>query len=460
MRIRSKHICNKRCYFQKYFSWIVILIALMTGSVRGATYYVDPVQGDMGNDGSATRPWRTLEEVFAAGLIETRVYAQTPYKTGSPLKVRNKGGAVKGGDTILLRSGDHGKVWIRGAYNTESITIAAEKGHRPKLTSIMLSAASKWALKGLTVSPEGSGDSKRRTLIMVESHGWHGPSSEVKIENCRVYSVQNSSKWSKEDWNQLACDGISVNGPRMVVRKNRIRNIAMGIVASGNKNLVEHNLIENFSRDGIRHGGGDDVIFQYNTVKNCFDVSDNHDDGFQSYTGKSVSKRVILRGNVILNTDNPKQKFLGKLQGIGCFDGPYVDWVVENNVVLVSHYHGITLDTAQNCRIVNNTSLDITDEMPAWIRLSGKSSGCIVRNNLSRSFATQADPKVSADHNLIIGNPGDLFQDYKRYNVHLKSGSPAIDTGSAEEAPKKDADGKPRPQGKGYDVGAYEFRGK
>ena len=436
---------------------VMILGMLVVGSVGGATYYVDPGQGDGGNDGSALRPWRTLEELFEQGLIETREYAQKPYKDGTPFKVKNSGGVVKGGDTILLRSGDHGKVWIRGAYNTDTITIAAAKGHRPKLTSIMLSAASKWALKGLIVSPEKSGDTKRRTLIAVESHGWHGPSSEVGIENCQVYSAGDSSKWSREDWNKLACDGISVKGSRMMVRKNVIRNVAMGIVSGGDKNRVEHNVIENFSRDGIRHGGGDDVIFQYNTVKNCYDVSNNHDDGFQSYTGKSVSKRVVLRGNVILNTDNPKQKFLGKLQGIGCFDGPYVDWIVENNVVLVSHYHGITLDEAQNCRIVNNTTLDITGEMPAWIRLSGKSIGCIVRNNLSRSIATQADPKVNADHNLIIGNPADLFQDYKHHNVRLKSGSEAIDAGTDRLAPKTDADGKPRPRGKGYDMGAYEY---
>jgi len=134
-----------------------------------------------------------------------------------------------------------------------------------------------------------------------------------------------------------------------------------------------------------------------------------------------------------------------------------VDWIVENNVVLVSHYHGITLDQAKNCRIVNNTTLDITGEMPAWIRLSGKSSGCIVRNNLSRSIATKADPEVRADHNLIIGNPADWFEDYKHHNVHLKSDSPAVDAGTAKMAPKKDADGKPRPQGKGYDAGAYEY---
>ncbi|RZN38004.1 MAG: hypothetical protein EFT35_05375 [Methanophagales archaeon ANME-1-THS] len=36
-------------------------------------------------------------------------------------------------------------------------------------------------------------------------------------------------------------------------------------------------------------------------------------------------------------------------------------------------------------------------------------------------------------------------------------GSPAIDTGSAGDAPRDDFDGNPRPHGTGYDIGCYEF---
>jgi len=43
-------------------------------------------------------------------------------------------------------------------------------------------------------------------------------------------------------------------------------------------------------------------------------------------------------------------------------------------------------------------------------------------------------------------------------DLHLKSGSPCIDTGTATGAPDTDIEGKPRPLGKGYDMGAYEFQ--
>ncbi len=53
-------------------------------------------------------------------------------------------------------------------------------------------------------------------------------------------------------------------------------------------------------------------------------------------------------------------------------------------------------------------------------------------------------------------NADPLFVGYP--NLHLKSGSPCIDTGTATGAPSDDLDGNPRPSDLGYDMGAYEFQ--
>jgi parallel beta-helix repeat protein len=51
-----------------------------------------------------------------------------------------------------------------------------------------------------------------------------------------------------------------------------------------------------------------------------------------------------------------------------------------------------------------------------------------------------------------------LFVDLANGNYYLQAGSPCIDSGTSEGAPSTDIDGIPRPQGAGYDMGAYERR--
>jgi hypothetical protein len=48
------------------------------------------------------------------------------------------------------------------------------------------------------------------------------------------------------------------------------------------------------------------------------------------------------------------------------------------------------------------------------------------------------------------------FVDPQQHDFHLRPGSPAIDAGLADRAPRADLEGRPRPQGAGFDLGAYE----
>lgn len=49
-----------------------------------------------------------------------------------------------------------------------------------------------------------------------------------------------------------------------------------------------------------------------------------------------------------------------------------------------------------------------------------------------------------------------LFVDAANGDVRLQEGSPCIDTGTAEDAPDVNIEGTVRPQGVGFDMGAYE----
>jgi len=442
---------------------------LLSVSVMSAEFYVDPENGDPGGDGSAGNPWRTIQEVVEANLIESREWESYPYQDGLLLVAKNPGAPIKAGDTIWLRSGYHGEMIIHSYYNDDIITIAAELGQAPRLKRAQIRSSSHWNVRGLHISPEYAPQYEAVTLFDLEHNYSRGPIHDIVVEDCRLQSVASVSAWSVDDWNSLACNGFSVEGENMTVRNNTLKNVSVGISVGARHSLIEGNLVENFAGDGLR-GLGDHTVFQYNTVKNCYDVNANHDDGFQSWslgddgvgTGEVVG--IVLRGNTIINYEDPGQPHRGTLQGIGCFDGMFVDWVVENNVIITDHWHVITLLGARDCRIVNNTVIDLNDQSPGppWVRIGNhkdgtQSTGGVIRNNLTTSISIDDGVEVAEDHNLIIENSDDLFVDAAAKDLHLLEGCEAVDTGSPDLAPIIDLEGVLRPQGEGVDIGAYEY---
>lgn len=447
---------------------ILVTLAAVTAAMA-TTFYVDPQNGSADGDGSPARPWLSLRQVVDGNLIATQQWSTYPYVAPGVLQARNATAPVKAGDTLLLRSGCHDSVLIQRAYNADWITIAAQPGHHPVLRNIRFTAAQKWRLQGVTVSPEACGTFRELTLVQVESHNYSGPARYIEVEACTLYSVWNSAVWTIDDWNNRCSDGLSSSGRHITFRNNYLRNVNFGISMSDDSCQVIGNTVENFAGDGLR-GVANDLLFQGNTVMNCYDVNANHDDGFQSWAdsggtvGQGAVYRVSLIGNRIIGYTDVGQPFRGTLQGIGCFDGFYDGWVIENNVIVTDHWHGITLLGARNCRIVNNTVCDLNDTSPGppWISIgdhknTSPSSNCIVRNNLTTDLNVTARPTVTVDHNIELRDPDLYFVDHAARDMRLIANCPAIDSGSATSAPSTDIRGVPRPQGTGIDIGAYEY---
>lgn len=461
---------------QNYFYFTLLALIVLTthsASAQAATFHVDPTSGksaEEGGTGTAANPWRTLEEVYNEGLIETRDWSSLPYQPGASYRVVNSGAPIKAGDTIRLRSGYHGEFVVSGGYNSAPITIVAESGHTPRLSRILFRAAQHWVVRGVSISPSYAPSYSKTTLVDIDNHNFRGPSSDITIENSELFSMQDSSAWTAADWLALAPNAITVDGDRSKILGNTIRNIRFGISVNGESVTVRGNRISNFGGDGLR-GLGDYGLFENNIVENAFKIDDNHDDGFQSWSfgpggvGTGEVRGVVLRGNTFINNRDPNQPLKTPFQGIGCFDGYFVDWIIENNVVIVNHWHGITLMGARNSRIVNNTVIDVYDGTPgpSWIRIAphkngSSGTGNIVRNNLASNFANSG-PGITEDNNLQVSDPGLHFVDPTTFNFRLKADSSAIDAGSALNAPAFDRDGVSRPQGNAVDLGAFELPG-
>lgn len=381
-----------------------LLLLFAVATARAATYYCDPAIGTPEGDGSAERPWRTLEQVIQARLFQTR------NQTG---KASHSNAIIRPGDTVLLRSGWHGVLSIPGGYNEQPITIAAAPGQSPHVGWIEIGGGKNWIVRGLTVSPSLAPAPLAKVpheLVMLGEHGGE-ESADLVVEDCFVYSVLETANWTGRDWVEKPASGIWLgrHGRHHNARNNYVLNTRFGIQLCAPDCLAEGNVVVNFSADGMR-ATRDGQVLQYNVIRNNFvgsrDGDDNHDDGIQVFlfnVGTGTVRDVTLRGNIIIARETDGLPLPNPLQGIGCFDGPLVRFLVEDNVVCVNHYHGISLYDAQECTIRNNTCFSRwTDRARPWIMLGQKKNqagGNTVRNNVAHSFNFKDDAQVKAERN-------------------------------------------------------------
>jgi hypothetical protein len=399
-------------------------------------FYCDPVNGNINNDGSLESPWPSLSAIFAADK------------------------AVPPGSTIYLFDGYHGAPMIKG-YNASTVYIVPYEDAVPTCSLLRFTdESSNWDMSGVTISPELGGTS---TGIIVGIDGEYNI-----LRDAEVYTVADTSAWDADMWVSSARDGVSVGGDYCELLDTTILNTRWSIFMGGDYAAVRRCTIQNFSKDGIRPTGN------YQIVEDCYiadsyDVDSNHDDGIQSYTDpNNPLVGCIIRRNTIIQSTDPNRPLNGGCQGIGLFDGFFDDWIIENNVVIVSDWEGIAIYGARGCKIVNNTSIDLnrTGLGRAWIRISPHKNGTpstdnLVRNNLTSDVYWRTQSSATIDHNIEVDDSADLGAYFVNFptDLRLVEGSSAIDAGTNVEAPDEDITGETRLSGSNttVDIGAYEY---
>jgi parallel beta-helix repeat protein len=117
---------------------------------------------------------------------------------------------------------------------------------------------------------------------------------------------------------------------------------------------------------------------------------------------------------------------------------------------------GIYVQGGSNLQIYNNT---VFGNAARGIYVASDTTGSVVRNNVVHQNAggnfVNNGTNVSASHNLLGVDP--LFANPSGGDFRLQPGSPAIDVGTTIAIVVSDLRGMLRPQGSGFDVGAYEF---
>jgi hypothetical protein len=177
----------------------------------------------------------------------------------------------------------------------------------------------------------------------------------------------------------------------------------------------------------------------------------NHDDG------------MSLRGHGVTIINNV---FSGFRSGwaIQSADGAS-DWLIANNTFSQPNPNRrgqiILWRANTNFTIANNIFYEPQDAAVVLSPCSSKTN-VVVRNNISTAdMVYDADTgrnrcqQVQVTQNRVSTDPH--LVDPDRLNFRLMEDSPAIDIADPSVAAIVDHDGSPRPQGKGYDIGAFEF---
>jgi hypothetical protein len=420
----------------------------------GKSFYVDPVNGSSMGDGSAAKPWRTLAEVVSSSKIETKEYVK-PYTAAGATRMKNQGAPVKPGDTLYLRTGNHGAVTLNGYVNDAFLLIKAEPGQTPRLERLNIVSSSRILVEGVTVTPAAPGGN----LVMLEDQNVNGPVKNIVLARNNVHTTLDTSAYTAASW-LGASSGIFSTGACTTIVGNIVRNVRFGITILGEDSVMDANVVDNYSGDGLRLNASRTTA-RHNVITNATlseEAGDsNHDDGIQSFNLESGSfDDMTIDGNVILESTDATRKFPASTQGIGIFDGLYTRLNVINNVVSVTYYQGIGILGANDSLIAHNT---VVGHPQSWVGIfdakgGRKPTNSYVRNNIGFKVVGGS----ATDKNIEISNPAQHFVtfDYatKRYDFHLLPTSTAKKGGSATGGPAVDIEGKVRANPPS--VGAYE----
>ena len=427
--------------FNRFWLVATTLVILSAGSLSAqTTHYVAPIGANTSGapDGTAANPWSSVGEAISSGK-------------------------VFGGDTLLLKDGNHGSLHIYNRQFEPALTIRSENNRNAHFdwvrfyddtSGFVLDSVSVWPVH--TLPPNGA------ALYSQSS------ASNIVVQNTIIRGAEDSQSfmdWTLARWNSLATSGINFKSSNSSVLGNVISGVQFGISTSGHDVIVDGNTVDGFGGDGLR-GLGDRSVFRRNRVSNCFSINSNHDDGFQSWQTDGSVDDLTLDGNTFIEWTGPADHPLRcMLQGIGLFDGWYENLTITNNIVAVTHWHGISVYGGHGVNISNNTVVNLSGN-PAdrpWILVhdhkNGEpTTGVTVANNLTMKLSTSAASSPFTTHidNSIIFYPASSFKDVLNFDYTPTPESGFIDTANATYAPDTDVFGRLRPFGLGPDKGAIE----
>jgi nitrous oxidase accessory protein NosD len=352
--------------------------------------------------------------------------------------------AAPDGATLILHAGSYPGLDVQ--ERAAPVTIRAARGERVELAGVIVAASSEIRLVGLHLT-DGvtlTGGSHSIELLDNEITGAGvtlAGVEDVRLERNRIQELRPGQETGSFGIRVTTDDDRPSRG--VVIRGNRLRGL---------------------SNDAIQLGSAQDVVIEGNLISNVHPAGfDEHADALQVVGGRNIA----LRGNEIRDVEH----------GLLFTDKAVEDVTLENNVI--AHVTGgLGMKTEgtygmPGLRVINNTWYDTR----YGVQFRAPHERAVVRNNIfdqvnglalqpvaERNLVANAAKGFEYGSDAILEPP--VWADVE--TLELAPGSPGVDAGTGEGAPRRDRRGRPRADdpatansGRGeppfVDVGAHEL---
>jgi hypothetical protein len=420
-------------------AFICIPIFLGFGAITHAAVYYVATDGNDANPGTETLPLRTIQKAANVAMA---------------------------GDVIIVKSGTY----------EERVILPAGKSGSPDAKIVFRAEPRRSVyIKGF------QGD--RNNYIRIEGFnitydagGWLGGGIWLDGNNWEIvdnYFYDVAGAAIQPTWQS----GRSINN--VYLAKNKMYKCNKGFIVGGSNWLVEDNAVERlvyYSEDAdySRFFGENHIIRNnYFHGTRAEEIGSSHVDGFQTFNNNgAIAKNIIIESNIV---DGLYHEGIMAEGG----DGSHDNIIVRNNIFMNSGSWGLCIYGVTNLKVYNNVFANITSTAIGIrkSKSSGSASSAEIKNNIFYNFGAaywaEEGSTLDARSNLLYREdgtidpsafPNDLvnidpkFVNPQAGDFRLQADSPAIDSGISLLGFSNDILGVTRPQGRGWDIGAYEYQ--